>query len=127
MCRIQAVEALHALWRDFAAKLVHAHAGASRLVRVVEEQLDFLGCKLTVIRAANPQHVGMTGVVVRNTAGAVTLAATSSSTHDDSLKEAPLRVAVLPKAGAVVEMRFPMPAGDATVQLAGAALRVARR
>lgn len=117
-CRQAVADKLHTLWTDFAVRLVRKGAAKGELAEVVRRHLDFHGCKLKVVEAANPMHVGIVGVCVENSRTSVHLAARwlNAGPHAGP----GLKLSTVPKRGSRFEFAFPTGASThRTVTLLG--------
>lgn len=68
---------LHKLWRQYMEESLRLCKNREACILAA----DFHGCNLEVTHAANPIHVGLAGIVIKDTAAAFTILTQSDRTH----------------------------------------------
>lgn len=75
--RYSTFEPVHTLWRQYIGDLLRGNTNKeSRLL-----DADYHGCKLTVKQSSNPRHFGLTGYVMKDTAGAFAIISQDDRLH----------------------------------------------
>ena len=106
-------DTLHELWLQYASTLVGPQASAEELAALVKSRLDLHGCKLQVVESKNPMHVGLEGIVIKESTSGFHLATPIS--EQDGSQSVLLRV--VPKH--ISAFCFDWPSTELSVRFAG--------
>ena len=121
LCSVQAVEELHRLWKGYTDDL----CATSDSFGTVFKGLILHGCKLKVVEARNPMHVGLEGVVFEMTSACLHMASLRkvSGMGEDSQLENNARISHVPKQGSAFTCILPGKKEDRLVTIIGANLK----
>ena len=121
VCSVRAVEDLHRLWKGYTDDL----CSTSDSFSTVMKGLILQGCKLKVVEARNPMHVGLEGIVFGISSTFLHIASVREkySKSEDGQFEVNARVSNIPKQGSSFTCVLPGKKQDRLITILGANLK----